>query len=230
MSIKQLYLLQCLEQDIAASEQELAQANAQIGESPSLKQARTNLAQASKALSVVKTEQKTTEDAIADLTAKMTIANESLYGGRIQNPKELQNLQRELASWQSQRDPLEEKSLALMEKAEQAAKTEQARCAELTVAGDSWQIEQATLHDKILLCKKSLEELKLKCADARSQVPTSELASYDQLKQTRGWAVAQLGQGACGHCRLSLSTATLQRARAGQTANCPNCGRLLFCD
>lgn len=228
MSIKQLYDLQCLEQNIAADEQALAKARAQLGESQALKQARDNLTRASKNLAIIRDEQKTTEQAIVDLSAKMTVANESLYSGRIQNPKELQNLQRELASWQTQRNPLEEKELALMEKMEQAGKTERMRLEELAAAEAQWQVEQAALVDKIKLSEEAIEVIKHRRLDAISQIPTGDLAPYTQLRKTHGWAVARLNQGTCGHCRLGLSTATLQRARAGQMVNCPSCGRLLF--
>ena len=228
MGIKQLYDLQCLEQDIAASEQALVKARAQTGESPALKQARDNLAQANAEMAALTAEQKTADYAVADLAAKMTVANESLYSGRIKNPKELQNLQHELASWQAQRDPLEEKSLALMEKIEQAAGRVHRRQEELSAAEVQWQAEQTVLRDKINTVTEALKVLRLKRADMVTAIPHGNLELYDQLRKTRGWAVARLEQGNCGHCRLGLSTASVQRARAGQTVTCPSCGRLLF--
>ena len=228
MSAKQLYDLQCLEQEVAAGEQALAQARAQIGESPALKQARANLKQADADLAAIQAEQKTTEYTVADLSAKMTVAHESLYSGRLTSPKELQNIQRELASWQAQRDPLEEKSLALMEQAERAEERGRCRRAELATAEVRWETEQVALGRQIELSEANLTALKLKSVATRAQIPTGEIAVYDQLKKTHGRTVALLEQGACGHCRLGLSTAAVQRARGGQIVNCPSCGRLLF--
>ena len=228
MSIKQLYDLQCLEQEIAAGEQALAKNRAQIGESPALKQARANLVQANKDLGTIQAEQKTTEYAIADLSAKMTIASEALYSGRLNNPKELQNLQRELTLWQTQRDPLEERGLVLLEKAEQTEEVRRRRHEELVITEAEWQTEQTIVSNRIEIAEKALEALKSKYTGARLQIPTGDISLYDQLRKTRGWAIARLEQGACGHCHLGLSTAALQRARSGQIVNCQNCGRLLF--
>ncbi len=228
MGIRELYDFQRLEQDIAAGEQALAKAQAQVGESPALKQAKDSLAQAESEFAAVRSEQKTTEYALADITAKMAVANESLYSGRIKNPKELQNLQRELASLQTQRDPLEEKSLTLMEKAEQAEGRVRHRRDELTAADSKWEAEQAALLQKIQTGEKMLRALKLKRTDAIAKIPASEMALYSQLRKTHIWAVARLEQGSCGHCRLTQSTAVVQRARGGHLANCSSCRRLLF--
>ena len=228
MSIKQLYDLQCLEQSLAANEQTLTKARAQIGESPALKQARTNLTRSSASLSSTVAEQKNTEDILADLSAKIATANDSLYSGRIQNIKELQNLQLEITLWQSQREPLEAKGLMLMDRIEQEGMQVRLRQDELTAAEEQWRAEQTTLQDKIKTYEQDIKDLKCQCEIARAQIPAGETAMYSQLRTTHGLAISRLEQGSCGHCRLSLSTAALQRARAGQLANCPSCGRLLF--
>ncbi len=228
MSIRQLYDLQRLEQDIAADEQALDKARAAIGESPALKQARTNLAQAEAELSAARAEQKVTEAAIADISAKITLTDESLYSGRIQNPKELQSLQHELGLLKAQRDPLEEKDLSLMERVEAAEAAFKLRREELGRAEAVWRNEQQALTAEIEALKKRLAELGLKRQEAVSAIADSDLALYQQVKTTHGWAVARVEQGTCGRCRLSLSSAELQRTRAGQVVACSSCGRLLF--
>ena len=70
MSIRQLYQLQMLEQEIAAKERTLAQADGRLGESLALKQAKANLATAKTELEAAAREQRDTEAAIADLSAK----------------------------------------------------------------------------------------------------------------------------------------------------------------
>ena len=228
MGIKELYDFQRLEQEIVAGEQALAKARAQIGESPTLKQAKDGLAQAEVELTAIRTEQKASECALSDISAKIAVANESLYSGRIKNPKELQNLQRELASLQAQRDPLEEKSLTLMEKAETADERVRRKREELAAADAKWHTEQASLLQKLQIGEISFEGLKLRRHSALAKIPTDEMTIYSQLRKTHTLAVAKLERGSCGHCRLTLSTAVVQRARAGHLANCSSCGRLLF--
>jgi hypothetical protein len=76
----------------------VARSQAQLGDSPALKQARINLAQARSSLDGLAKEQRETESAVSDLSAKMAAANESLFSGRSHNPKELQNLQQDLGT------------------------------------------------------------------------------------------------------------------------------------
>jgi predicted nucleic acid-binding Zn-ribbon protein len=230
MSIRQLYDLQRLEQDIASVEHRLAQAQAAVGESPALKQAKSNLACANDELNALKSEQKITEYAISDISAKITVADESLYSGRIKNPKELQALQHELETLKAQRDPIEEKDLSLMEQAEAAEVAVGKRREELSQAEAVWLKEQQELSAQIKEATKHLAELKLQREQAVSAIPAAELSTYNQLKATRGDAVSLVEQGTCGRCRLTLSSAELQRARAGQQASCSSCGRLLFFD
>jgi uncharacterized protein len=228
VSIKQLYELQTLEEAIVSQEQVLAQAQSHLGESPALKYAKTKLAEARIAMETAAREQRATEAAIADLTSKMTAAGESLYSGRIKNPKELQNLQRELEILQAQCDPLEEKDLNLMEKIEAWQTIVKQRAAELAIAETTWQDEQACLLHEIEAAKQVLAELRVKHDQLLPNLPAADLKLYTQTKQMHGQAVARVVQGTCGKCRLNLSSAENQRVHSGQTVSCSSCGRLLF--
>ena len=230
MGIRELYHLQCVEQNLAESEQGLAKLKAEVGESPALRQAKLNLSQAKAELNAIKNEQKEVEYAIADISAKMAVANESLYSGRIKNPKELQSLQHEITSLQSQRNPLEEKDLSLMERSEASEVKVRTRSAELAEAEAKWQAEQQKLISDIKAAGDALETLKQKRAGILAAIPAADLAMYNQVKKAHGWGLARVEQGTCGRCRLTLSTAELQRARTGQTVACSSCGRLLFFD
>ncbi len=228
MSVKQLFNLQVLEQDIEANELALAKAQASIGESPALKRAKANVIEANNGLSMVKAEQKTTEYSIADISAKINAANESLYSGRVKNPKELQNLQQEIVSLQAQRNPLEDRELSLMEMAEAAEIKAKQQGEELGQVEKKWLGEQEHLAKEVEAVKQKIQGLKQQHTESLKLIATSELALYNQLKRTRGWGIARVEQGTCGRCRLSLSTAEVQRARAGQTVACSSCGRLLY--
>jgi uncharacterized protein len=228
VTIRQLYELQVLEGEISSKEQVLARAQAQIGESPALKHAKANLADARHALEATSKEQRSTEAAIADLSSKMTAARESLYSGRVRNPKELQNLQHELEIFKARCDPMEERDLGLMEKIETAYADITRRTAELAVAEATWQNEQTALTSEIEALKQELTKLRAKHEQFLPTLPVSELKLFVQTKQIRGQAIARVAQGTCGKCRLNLSSADTQRVRGGQIVSCSSCGRLLF--
>jgi predicted nucleic acid-binding Zn-ribbon protein len=228
MSMRQLFQLQCLEQEIEATGQNIARAYARIGESIELREARTNLASSQAELEALNREQKAIEYSIADLTSKMTVAHESMYSGRIKNPKELQNLQHEYDTLKTQCDPLEEKVLDLMEKIE-AARAQNTRLNTVLVEiTGKWKQEQAALQTEITRMQQTLEQLKQQRIEMLPSIPANELSLYHQIQQMQRQAVSRVERGVCTLCRMNLSSAELQRVRNGAVVNCSNCGRLLF--
>ena len=228
MSVKQLFELQCLEQDLEANEMSLAKFKAAIGESLEVKNARANLLEADNELVIVKAKQKTTEYSLTDISAKIDAANESLYSGRVKNPKELQNLQHEINSLQSQRNLLEETDLSLMEKVEAAETRVKQISDELSRVEQKWRSEQEHLLIEVEALKQLIQANKRRHGEILASIASSEITLYNQLKKTRVWGITPVEQGTCGRCRLSLSTAEMQRARAGQMVSCSSCGRLLY--
>ena len=228
MSIRQLFELQCLGKEIEAAGQALAAARAGIGESAALRQARDSLAAAVSRQGELAREQKDTENATADITARMTVAHESLYSGRVKNPKELQNLQSEYDHLKAQRDLLDDKALSLMERIE-AARAEQSRLtAGFAAATELWQNEQQGLRAAIARLEGELADLQASLKQALPGVDRESLAVYQKMKEARGWPVSRVEKGICGRCRINLSSAELQRARSGALVGCSSCGRLLF--
>jgi len=70
--------------------------------------------------------------------------------------------------------------------------------------------------------------LEEKHAQLKSEIDAGTMHIYKRLKQQRGSAVARVVQGTCEGCRLSLSSAQLQRSRSADMEKCANCGRILF--
>jgi hypothetical protein len=228
VSVRKLFELQCLEQEIEAAEKALSAARAAVGESAALRQARAELAAAASRLAALTREQKDTESAAADITARMTVANESLYSGRVKNSKELQNLQSEFDHLKVQRDLLDEKALGLMERIE-TAKSEHGRLSmAMTAATERWQQEQQRLSADISSLEGKLVELQGSLKQSLPSIPRESLAAYLKMKEARGWPVSRVEKGICGRCRINLSSAELQRARGGALVGCSSCGRLLF--
>ncbi|HSK67413.1 MAG TPA: hypothetical protein VK888_10815, partial [Anaerolineales bacterium] len=65
---------------------------------------------------------KQSEQEVEKQRTKIQLAEASLYGGRVHNPKELQDLQQDVASLKRHLETLEERQLEAMEVAEQAEK------------------------------------------------------------------------------------------------------------
>jgi len=154
----------------------------------------------------------------------------SLYGTKSHSPKELQDLQNDVASLKRHLVVLEDRQLEAMMIIETAEADLQAAKAQLLVGqggkaekGKGLLLEQAAL-------KNDLERFFVERNAVAVAVPPTELALYDQLRQQRrGIAVAVIGDNSCGACGSTLSLAQIQSARlSGQMTLCPSCGRILY--
>ena len=227
---RRLYRLQCIELDIESREKELEQSRAQLGESKELLDAREKLAQGRQRLAELKKQQQAAEWEAGDVGAKLAAAQDTLYGGSIKNPKELSSLQHEAEGFKSKRDSLDEKALEIMEQAEAAAAAVQDMERGLGEVEKRWRQEQKQLAASIEGLKDSLEALNGDRQQALADVAADALECYNRLRQQKGQAVAKVEQGTCRGCRISLSTAELQRAKGSRLVMCSSCGRILFID
>jgi len=228
MSVRQLYQLQCLELEIESAEQSSARAHARLNEDEERRQAKAKIEKSQSELNGLLHQQKENDRAISDIIAKITVTNESLYSGRVRNPKELTSLQQELESFKHQRDPLEEKAMTLMEKVEVVQSHLENMDVELQAVESRLREEHKTLHAQIGELTAKLISLKEQHAEAVASIPPDEVRFYADLKSRRCPAVSRVERGTCGRCRIALSSAELQHARSGKVVQCSSCNRILF--
>jgi len=161
---------------------------------------------------------------------KIEQAESSLYGGRVQNPKELQDLQKEIISLKKHLTTLEERELEAMVNAETTENDQQNAKTQLELI----QARLGNEHKKLLAEQSNivaeLEQLTEEREAALGPIESSLLQTYEALRQQkRGTAVAEINDGACASCGTTLNAALQQSARSPkQLSNCPSCGRILF--
>jgi len=161
---------------------------------------------------------------------KIEQTQSSLYGGKSHSPKELQDLQNDLASLKRYLVILEDRQIEAMMESEKAEAELQTAEAQLS-AGQGGKtekskdliLEQATL-------RNDLERFFVERNAVAGAIPPAELSLYDELRlQRRGIAVAVIGDNSCGACGSTLSLAQIQSTRSsGQMTLCPSCGRILY--
>ncbi len=225
---KQLYELQ--EVDLALEAQELAlrKVASQLGESQAVLSTRSKLASESQRREELGHTQQSLEWEIDGISSKITKAEEELYSGRINNPKELANLQHELEILKAKRNELEDRTIEVMEQVERAIAGVETLENELKMLEAEWQAQQGKLEaDKVHL-EAELASLRQKREVVAAQLDSGAVDFYGELKKQRATAVARVEQGVCRGCRISLSNAELQRARGGDLIQCSSCGRILF--
>lgn len=154
-----------------------------------------------------------------------------LDSGAVTSPKDLENLQREIASLAKRQGDLEDVVLEIMERRESA----QERAAELTgrVASVETKIDDATARRDAAF--ESLDGEAAAVTKEREviagSIPADLLKLYDKLRaQQGGIGAAKLYQRSCQGCRQELAITDINEIRAAApdtVVRCENCRRIL---
>jgi uncharacterized protein len=154
-----------------------------------------------------------------------------LDAGQVSSPRDLENLQSEIASLARRQSDLEEVVLEIMERQEAAQDRREAAAAEraeIAAARES----VAARRDAALA---EMAEQAGKAADRRAAVASEEppelLALYERMREQHGGVgAAALRAGRCEGCHLSLNTVDLNTIRAAapdEVLRCEECRRIL---
>lgn len=189
------------------------------------------------AFSASENESKTAERAFKSTGAdvekqriKIELAESSLYGGKVHNPKELQDLQLDVVSLKKHLVTLENielEAMSALENAEQGMQTAKSQL-ERVQADKSIQYNDLTKESASL--QKETERLDSERKAVMSGIPQPSVLTYDSLrKQKRGVAITTVSDSACAACGTTLTPSQQQNARStSQLFTCPTCGRILF--
>ncbi len=195
-----------------------------------MRSAKKQVSEAEAALTLARHALKQAEAEVNKQKLKIEQSESNLYSGNVKNPKELQDLQNEVAALKRHLETLEDRQLEAMldeEAADQANQSaldalEQVK-AHLADQNQALTAEQTDLN-------KELEKMESERQATLSSLDTSLLAVYDDLRQQkRGVAIVAVSEGACAACGTTLTPSQMQSARStSQLYNCPTCGRILF--
>jgi len=161
---------------------------------------------------------------------KKAQSESSLYGGTISNSKELQDLQKEIASLSTYIAKAEDELMAKFVDIENSEK-------ELSDANENLHIElSAAESQKSLLngeknnLTHSIRNLLGKRESVAAPIEADVLRNYENLRRSKnGIAVARLQDDSCSSCGASLTANQCQQARSqARLFNCPSCGRYLY--
>ncbi|GGK73131.1 hypothetical protein Sme01_07220 [Sphaerisporangium melleum] len=153
-----------------------------------------------------------------------------LDSGQVSSPKDLANLQSEIASLNRRQADLEDVVLEIMERREAA----EADAARLTAERAEITAGLSTLEDKrdaaLADLDKESGEAKGRRGGITDGIPADLLALYEKLRGQYGVGAAMLHGGRCQGCKVSLSIADLNRIRAAahdEVLRCEECRRIL---
>lgn len=176
-------------------------------------------------------EQTKAEQDVDQVRQRATRDQQRLDSGAVTSPKDLENLQREIASLAKRQGDLEDIVLEVMERRESA----QERVAELTerVGSVQGKIDDATARREAAF--ESLDGEEASVTKEREviagAVPDDLLKLYDKLRaQQGGVGAAKLYQRTCQGCRQELAITDINEIRAAApdtVVRCENCRRIL---
>jgi predicted nucleic acid-binding Zn-ribbon protein len=173
---------------------------------------------------------KNAESEVQAQKIKIEHAESSLYGGKVQNPKELQDLQKDIISLKKHFGTLEERELEAMIQAEEAEGNLQTSKIKLELI----QVRLGSEHKKLLddqsVLGIKLEQLAEEREASLAPIDVSLIQVYESLRQQkRGVAITEVSDNACASCGATITNSLQQNARSQkQLAHCPSCGRILF--
>ncbi len=225
-----LYRLQQIDTQLDWLSSRLNDVIAMLGDNRELAQFEEKVALSREALQKAKNAQSSAEFEVQQQRIKIEQTEASLYGGKVRNPKELQDLQKESVALKRYLSVLEERQFEAMLIEEDAI----ARLARILVEQADAIAEHAAHSQELESEKQKLQSDIRRFEDERqataSTIEPEDLAEYTRLRaKRRGIAVAKVVDRACSACGSTLNAALLSASHSPNALNfCDMCGRILY--
>ena len=225
-----LYRLQNIDTRIRQVTLRLETIEATINNNAELRAAEKNLEEAKITCRRQEKELAFAESESSSLRIKLQTVESNLYSGIIKNPKELQDLQKEITVFKRNLGVLEDQQIELMISLENSNETLEAVQNQYKIIQGKVISENASLNTELISFKKEMENLNAQRQAVIPVIDSSSLSLYDSLRQKRsGLAVSQVIENACNTCGASLTPGLAQSVRtSNQLVTCPMCGRILY--
>lgn len=224
----QLYKLQQIDIELQQNQQIVDETIRQLNEDSALVTAESELTRQKQQLVEAKREQKDAEWELEDLQERINHLNNKLYDGTVKNPKELLNIEHEAESLKDRLSTKEDEVLELMSQVEEMETKVKTGTKEFQQLKQEWQQKQENLNRRKVEVDTVLTTLAKNRRELTQQISPEALNLYEQIKLTKGQAVAKVEQGRCQGCRITLPISRWQKARAGDLVQCNNCQKILY--
>ncbi len=225
-----LFRLQEIDLELDSRRARLQDIEQALGDDPAVALARQLAFAAREKFNASRMQARSAELDVQALGEKIAETEKRLYGGAITNPKELRDLEHDLASLRRRGESLEEQQLEAMIAADSAEGQMVALETQLQ------QAEAAALRTKgaLLEEREHLQTRVSELSGEREALAGTVLAEdqqlYGRLRQSKhGRAMAKVAEGSCSACGEEVSSSQRQEARRGATlVRCGCCERILY--
>jgi predicted nucleic acid-binding Zn-ribbon protein len=218
-----LYRLQQIDNQIDQIDARISELDRLLAGNEALLEKRQQAEESHRALEKARKALKEAEFAVHEQNLKIEQTENTLYSGRVRNPKELQDLQKDIVSLKKHLAALEELQLESMISLETWEAND-------TNAQSAYIQAQATFAEQSAGWLGQREQFVRNRAPALSPVPSAMRELYDRLRQRKnGVAVTSVNDGSCAVCGATIRPSEVQAARASQDLMyCSTCGRILY--
>ena len=224
-----LFELQKIDSNWEKVRRRLLQLQKLMVEPESVRTAREQLANTEGQLHTWSARQRDAELTAHGLADRITQAEQKLMSGTVRNPKELDQLQANVAALKRQRSSVDEEGVnALLQVETLTAQKEQGQAA-LKRQEEQWNKRRAELTEEENKLKRYALQLRAQRTQLVAGLPAPDVELYEDLRKRKaGVAVATVENGNCSACsvRVPVGVANAVRSRA-EVIYCTSCGRIL---
>lgn len=230
--VSELHVLQEIDLELDGERAELAEVEAQFGETEELVALRAEVEEKHQGLADIRKRLKDAEWQVQEVAEKVEPLDKKLYGGTVRNPKELADIQEDVNALMARKRKLEDSELEVMAELEEAENHIRSSRSDLNGAESAWQAEQTRLQERKDTLEKQIAEAEKHREEQVRRIDSGSLKLYEELRvKHQGRAVAKVERGMCQGCRISLPMGLLQKARSGggeTIVHCTSCERILY--
>lgn len=225
-----LFRLQQIDSQVDKIHLRLKVIEAGLNQDEILRLAKAQLEAEEKVEKEVNSQLKHCEQEVQAQRIKIEQTEAALYGGKVRNPKELQDLEHESIALKRYLAVLEDRQLEAMIQVEEAEANRKAAQQNLSQVTNQLSSEHAILRGEQNQLLKDLERQLGERNAISSTIPEADLQLYENTRQKRGGvAVAKVVDRSCSACGSVLNTALLSSAHSPtQITICTTCARILY--
>jgi predicted nucleic acid-binding Zn-ribbon protein len=227
--LQSLFQLQELDLQIEAHNALLQEIASALGETGEMTTAQAQINSLREMLHDQEQRMRELEWDVDEINRQVSDEESKMYGGKVKNPKELQDLQKDVNLRQDRRRKIEERELEIMSDVDATQAELQRAQEELSNIRLAWEDNQRKLAERQTATTESIEMCRAKRSQVSVTVTPQSISIYEKLRrEKRGRAVSKVERSTCLGCRIALPMGLISRIRGRDFAYCPSCGRILY--
>lgn len=225
-----LFRLQKTDSELDRARTRLLEIEIALNENESLRRAQKAFDRSAENLESARKSLQIAEENVKTQRIKIEQSESALYGGKVTNPKELQDIQQEVGSLKRYLEVLEDRQINEMIAVDEAEDIHNIAVRDLEDVKAATRDQNVLLVEEKARLENDIRRLESERDATASSIESDDLRLYEELRiQRNGIAVTKVSDRTCAACGSTLSAALLQAARSPtRITRCESCGRILY--